>query len=118
MTQSALDLGNKATETLQETGEKAKGFFTGLRGSLTSGFSNKDAQKVLDEANAPIDMSQQPAAPQVQQPATPQVQQPAAPQVQQPATPQVQQPATPEAQQPVAPEAQPGDIQQPTNLAA
>lgn len=107
VTQSALDLWNKAQETLQQTGEKAKWFFSGLRGNLTSGFSSKDAQKVLDEANAPINPQeiQQPAAPQVQQPVAPQVQQPAAPQVQQPAAPQVQQPATPEVQ--------PWDTQQP-----
>ena len=115
VTQSALDLWNKASETLQETGEKAKWFFSGLRGNLTSSLNSKEAQKVMDEANAPMDMNAQNQ--QAQQPAAPQVQQPVAPQVQQPAAPQVQQPAAPEAQQPVAPQVQPWDIQQPTNAA-
>ena len=59
----------------------------------------------MDEANAPIDMSE----------VIPQAQQPAAPQAQQPAAPQAQQPVAPQAQQPT--EIQPGDIQQPTNPA-
>ena len=59
----------------------------------------------MDEVNAPLDTTQQPANPGVTQPA-PQVQQPVAPEVAQPA-PQVQQPT----------EVQPGDIQQPTNPA-
>ena len=50
----------------------------------------------MDDANSPIDASQQPAAPQVAQPA-PEAAQPTAPQVAQPA---------PEAAQP-APEVQP-----------
>lgn len=79
---------------MEETGQKAKGFFANLWDNFKSSFSSKEAKKVMDEVNAPLDTSaQQPATPQVQQPATPQVQQPAAPQVQQPATPQVQKPA-------------------------
>lgn len=96
---------------MQETGEKAKGFFSGLRDNLKSSFNSKEAQKVLDEASAPIDTTQ------VQQPVAPQVQQPTAPQVQQPTAPQTQQPTAPQVQQPATPEVQPGDVQQPTNVA-
>lgn len=105
VSQWAQDLWVKARETLQETWQKAKWFFANLRDNFKSAFSSKDAQKVMDEVNAPIEIAaQQPAAPQAQQPAAPQVQQPAAPQVQQPVAPQVQQPV----------EVQPWDIQQPT----
>ena len=110
---TAQNLGTQAKDTLQETWQKAKWFFSGLRDNFKSGFSSKDAKKVMDEANAPLDTTQQPANPEVAQP-TPQVQQPVAPEVAQPANPEVAQP-TPQVQQPT--EVQPGDIQQPTNPA-
>jgi hypothetical protein len=110
VSQWAQDLWVKAKDTLQETWQKAKWFFSGLRDKFKTGFSSKDAQKVIDEANAPVDRSQQPANPVVAQPA-PQVQQPVAPEVTQPVTPEVAQP-TPQVQQPT--EVQPGDVQQPT----
>ncbi len=85
VSQWAQDLWTMARETLQETWQKAKWFFANLRDNFKSWFSSKDAQKVMDEVNAPLEVTaQQPATPQVQQPATPQVQQPTAPQVQQP----------------------------------
>lgn len=97
VSQWAQDLWNKAKETLQETGQKAKWFFTGLWDNFKSWFSN-DAQKVIDEANAPIETTQQ---------TTSQVQQPTESQPQQPTESQAQQPA----------EIQAWDTQQPTNPA-
>ena len=102
--------------------------------NFKSGFSSKEAQKVMDEANAPIETPPQPQvqqptvqqpqvaqpAPEVQQPAAPQVAQPQvaqpAPEVQQPVAPQVTQ-STPEVQQQPTAEVHPGDTQQPTNNA-
>jgi starch synthase len=86
-------------------------------GKFKSGFSTKEAKEVMNEANAPMDTTQQqpaaqPAAPVVEQPA-PVAEQPAP--AAQPAAPVVEQPAP--AAQPAAPEVQPGDIQQPTNVA-
>ena len=72
---------------MQDVGETAKWFFSGLWGNLKWSFSN--AQKVIDEANSPVEIQ-----PQAEQPVAPQAEQPAAP------------------QQPT--EVQPGDIQQPT----
>jgi hypothetical protein len=66
--------------------------------NFKSGFSSKEAQKVMDEANAPLDTS---------------TVQPAAPVAAQPAAPVAAQPAAPVAAQPAAP-VQLGDIQQPT----
>ena len=92
VTQSAQDLWNKAKETLQETGEKAKGFFTGIWDNFKSGFSNKENQEIMDQANSPLNM---PSESDVD----------------------LSQPAAPAPQQP-APEVQPGDVQQPTPSAA
>jgi len=97
VSQWAQNLWTKATDTIKDAGETAKWFFTGLWGNIKWSLSSKDAQKVMDDANAPVDMSQQPVAPQVAQPAAPQAAQPAAPQAAQPAA-----------------EVQPWDIQQPT----
>ncbi len=111
VSQWAQDLWAKAKETIQETGEKAKWFFSWLWDNFKSWFSSNDAKKVMDEINAPLETDVQ-----AQQQATPQVQQPVAPQVQQPATPQVEQPAAPQVQQPA--EVQLWDTQQPTNPTA
>ena len=102
VSQWAQNLWAKAKDTIQDAGETAKWFFSGLWGNIKWTLSSKEAQRVIDDANAPIDTTQQPAAPQVAQPA-------AAPEVAQPAAPQVEQPATTEVQ--------PWDIQQPTNPA-
>ena len=79
--------------------------------NFKAGFSSKDAQKVMDEANAPLE-NPTPVVqtPQTQQPVAPEVQQP---QVQQPV--ETQQPIPPQEQQPAAPQVQPWDVQQPTN---
>ena len=117
ISQWAQNLWTKTKETIHETWQKAKWFFSGLRDNFKSWFSSKDAKKVMDEANAPLDTTQQPVNPgvvqassQVQQPIAPQVTQPV-PQVEQPVIPEVSQ-ASPQVQQPT--EVQPGDIQQPT----
>ena len=118
--QKAQELWGKAKEKLNEAWDKTKWFFSNMWNNFKSGFSSKDAKKVLDEANAPLE-TPQPAVPEAQ--AAPAVQ-PVAPEAQ--AAPAAQ-PVAPEAQaapaaQPVAPEAQaapavqPWDVQQPTNL--
>ena len=100
VSQWAQNLGNKATDTIKDAGNTAKWFFTGLWGNIKWTISPKDAQQVMDDANAPVN-TVQPAAPETAQPAAPEVAQPAAPQVAQP-----------------APEVQPWDIQQPTQTPA
>ena len=106
VSQGAQNLWTQARDTLQETWQKAKWFFAGLRDNFKSGFSTKNANDIMQQASAPLEHSEQPVAPEAQQPAVPVAQQPAAPVAQQPAAPVVEQPATPEVQ--------PGDVQQPT----
>ncbi len=113
VSQWAQNLGAKATDTIKDAGETAKWFFSGLWGNIKWTISPKDAQKVIDEANAPMDATQQQAAPQVQQPAAQPTPPVATPEAVQAAT----QPATPQVSQPT-PEVQTWDIQQPTQTPA
>ena len=105
VSQWAQTLWEKATDTIKDAWETAKWFFSGLWGNIKWTLSNSNAQKVMDEANAPLETPQQPA-PQAQQPAS----QPAA------TAPEVNQQVAPQANQPT-PEVQAWDIQQPTNPA-
>jgi len=91
ISQWAQDLWNKAKETLQETGQKAKGFFSGIRDNFKAGFSAKtqDANDIMQQASAPLEH----------------------PAPEQPSVSTSEAASTP--QQPTA-EVQPGDIQQPT----
>ena len=64
ISQWAENLTTQTREKLQEWWEQASGLFGGLINKVKGFFSNKNAQKIMDEANAPINTT-----PQVQQPA-------------------------------------------------